>query len=70
MVGAALSLLATVLVLAPWTIHNAVALDRFVPISTGGGKALFIGTYLDADGDAAKLRETARSRNGRRCGRG
>ena len=47
----------TALVLAPWTIHNAVELDRFVPISTGGGKALFIGTYLEADGDAVELRE-------------
>jgi 4-amino-4-deoxy-L-arabinose transferase-like glycosyltransferase len=53
----AISLLATVLVLAPWAVRNAVVLDRFVPISTGGGKALFIGTYLDADGDAVKLRE-------------
>ena len=53
----ALSLLATCLVLVPWTIHNAVELDRFVPISTGGGKALFIGTYLEADGDSVELRE-------------
>lgn len=51
------SLLATCLVLAPWTIHNAVELDRFVPISTGGGKALFIGTNLEADGDSVQLRE-------------
>jgi 4-amino-4-deoxy-L-arabinose transferase-like glycosyltransferase len=51
------SILATILVLAPWTIHNAVELDRFVPISTGGGKALFIGTNLDADGDSVALRE-------------
>ena len=36
---------------APWTIRNAVELDRFVPITTGGGKALFIGTYLPGDGD-------------------
>jgi 4-amino-4-deoxy-L-arabinose transferase-like glycosyltransferase len=50
-------LLATALVLAPWAIHNAVELHRFVPISTGGGKALFIGTNLEADGDAVKLRE-------------
>jgi 4-amino-4-deoxy-L-arabinose transferase-like glycosyltransferase len=53
----ALSLLATALVLAPWAIRNAVELHRFVPISTGGGKALFIGTNLEADGDAVKLRE-------------
>ena len=54
---AAFSLLATCLVLAPWTIRNAVELHRFVPISTGGGKALFIGTYLDADGDSVEVRE-------------
>jgi 4-amino-4-deoxy-L-arabinose transferase-like glycosyltransferase len=53
----ALSLLATVLVILPWTIHNAVELDRFVPISTGGGKALFIGTDLEAGGDSVQLRE-------------
>ena len=52
-----LSLLATCLVLAPWAVRNEVVLRRFVPISTGGGKALFIGTYLEADGDAVKLRE-------------
>jgi 4-amino-4-deoxy-L-arabinose transferase-like glycosyltransferase len=54
---AAAALLATALVLAPWTIHNAVDLDRFVPISTGGGKALFIGTNLEASGDSVELRE-------------
>lgn len=55
-VGAALApasvaLAAFALVVAPWTIRNAVELDRFVPVSTGGGKALFIGTYLPGDGD-------------------
>ncbi|MDX6601057.1 MAG: hypothetical protein QOF13_259 [Solirubrobacterales bacterium] len=54
---AAISLLGTAVVLAPWTIRNEIVLDRTVPISTGGGKALFIGTYLDADGDGPKLRE-------------
>ncbi len=54
---AGVSLLGTILVLAPWTIRNAIVLDRAVPISTGGGKALFIGTYLDAHGDGPKLRE-------------
>jgi 4-amino-4-deoxy-L-arabinose transferase-like glycosyltransferase len=54
---AGVSLLGTALVLAPWTIHNEISLHRTVPISTGGGKALFIGTYLKADGDGPKLRE-------------
>jgi hypothetical protein len=57
LVPVAASLLATCLVLAPWTLRNAVELDRFVPISTGGGKALFIGTNLGADGDSVQLRE-------------
>jgi hypothetical protein len=39
------------LAIAPWTIRNAVALDRFEPISTGGGNAIFIGSYLPGDGD-------------------
>jgi 4-amino-4-deoxy-L-arabinose transferase-like glycosyltransferase len=37
-------------VLAPWTIRNAIVLDRFVPVTTGGGKALFVATYLPGDG--------------------
>jgi 4-amino-4-deoxy-L-arabinose transferase-like glycosyltransferase len=55
--GAGLCLLATVVVLAPWTVRNVVVLDRFVPLSTGGGKALYIGTNLDAHGDSVELRE-------------
>jgi hypothetical protein len=52
---AAIFLGALVLVVAPWTIRNAVALDRFVPISTGGGQVLFAGTYLPSDGDPEKV---------------
>jgi len=55
--AAGVSLLGTIVVLAPWTVRNAIVLDRAVPVSTGGGKALYIGTYLDADGDGPKLRE-------------
>jgi hypothetical protein len=48
----ALALLAGfALFVVPWTVRNAIELDRFVPVSTGGGKALFIGTYLPGDGD-------------------
>lgn len=46
---------AALVVIAPWTIRNAVALDRFVPISTGGGQVLFAGTYLPSDGDPEKV---------------
>ena len=38
------------LVLAPWTVYVSSRLDRVVPVSTGGGKALFIGSYLPGDG--------------------
>jgi len=46
---------AALVIIAPWTIRNAVALDRFVPISTGGGQVLYAGTYLPSDGDPEKV---------------
>jgi hypothetical protein len=52
---AAVFLGAPLVVIAPWTIRNAAALDRFVPISTGGGQVLFAGTYLPSDGDPEKV---------------
>ncbi|HET8954645.1 MAG TPA: hypothetical protein VFN18_03190 [Solirubrobacterales bacterium] len=52
---AAVFLGAAFVAIAPWTIRNAVALDRFVPISTGGGQVLFAGTYLPSDGDPEKV---------------
>jgi hypothetical protein len=52
---AALLLGTLVVIIAPWTIRNAVALDRFVPISTGGGQVLYAGTYLPSDGDPEKV---------------
>lgn len=54
-VRAAIFLVAAFVVIAPWTLRNAVALDRFVPISTGGGQVLFAGTYLPSDGDPEKV---------------
>jgi 4-amino-4-deoxy-L-arabinose transferase-like glycosyltransferase len=40
----------------PWSVHNYVDLDRVVPISTGSGKALFVGTYLPADGEYQRVK--------------
>jgi hypothetical protein len=37
-------------VLAPWAVRNYLVLDRFVPVTTGGGKALFVATYLPGNG--------------------
>jgi hypothetical protein len=48
--GAGVFLAAFLVPIVPWTIHNFVVLDRFVPLSTGGAKALFIGTYYPGDG--------------------
>ena len=52
---AAVFLGAALVIIAPWTIRNAVALDRFVPISTGGGQVLYAGTYLPSDGDPEQV---------------
>jgi 4-amino-4-deoxy-L-arabinose transferase-like glycosyltransferase len=48
--AAAAIVAAFAVVIAPWTIHVSNDVGRFVPVSTGGGKALFIGTYLPGDG--------------------
>ncbi len=61
--GARSGVLVTLLLVAaflvpvlPWTIRNYVVLDRFVPLSTGGGKALYVGSYLPADGDYQRVK--------------
>jgi 4-amino-4-deoxy-L-arabinose transferase-like glycosyltransferase len=54
--GAAVLLVALVLPIIPWTVRNVVVLDRIVPISTGGGKALYVGTYLPADGEYQRVK--------------
>jgi hypothetical protein len=40
----------------PWTVRNADVLGRVVPISTGSGKALYVGTFLPADGEYQKVK--------------
>jgi hypothetical protein len=49
--GALALAVAIAIPIIPWTVHNIVTLDRAVPISTGGGKALYVGTLLPADGE-------------------
>jgi 4-amino-4-deoxy-L-arabinose transferase-like glycosyltransferase len=60
---AAILLGGVVLVMAPWTIRNAIALDRFVPVSTGAGQVLFAGTYLPSDGDPERVSEEVLARH-------
>ncbi len=55
--------LGIVVVVAPWTVRNAVALDRLVPISTGGGQVLYAGTYLPSDGNPEKVGAAVVERN-------
>ena len=54
--GAAVLLVALILPILPWTVRNLVVLDKVVPISTGGGKALYVGTYLPADGEYQRVK--------------
>jgi hypothetical protein len=42
--------------IVPWAIRNQVVLHRTVPISTGGGKALYVGTFLPADGEYQRVK--------------
>jgi 4-amino-4-deoxy-L-arabinose transferase-like glycosyltransferase len=53
--AAAILLIGVAIVVVPWTLRNAIALDRFVPVSTGGGQVLFAGTYLPSNGDPEKV---------------
>jgi 4-amino-4-deoxy-L-arabinose transferase-like glycosyltransferase len=54
--AAGLALVAMLVPIVPWTIHNQVVLHRTVPISTGGGKALYVGTFLPADGEYQRVK--------------
>ena len=48
--SAAVLLVGAGLVVGPWTVRNYVVLDKLVPVTTGGQKALFVATYLPGDG--------------------
>jgi hypothetical protein len=52
----ALLLVGMLLPILPWAIRNQVVLHRTVPISTGGGKALYVGTFLPADGEYQRVK--------------
>jgi 4-amino-4-deoxy-L-arabinose transferase-like glycosyltransferase len=54
--GAGLLVLALLLPIVPWTVRNIDVLGRVVPISTGSGKALYVGTFLPADGEYQRVK--------------
>lgn len=58
MVGGGL-LLAAILLIAPWTIRNAVRVHAFVPISTYGGEAFFLANNPKADGNFRRTNQVA-----------
>jgi hypothetical protein len=65
----ALSLVVSVLTVAPWTIRNNAVLGEFVPIASGGGNALLTGnnpfatgTYRTDQGFEAWVTDRARER--------
>jgi 4-amino-4-deoxy-L-arabinose transferase-like glycosyltransferase len=62
-VQALIMLVGLAVVVIPWTVRNAVELDRFVPISTGGGQVLFAGSYMPSGGDPERVGEEVLERH-------
>lgn len=54
-VQAAVLLAGALVVVTPWMVRNAVALDRVGTLSTGGGQVLFAGTYTPSGGDPERV---------------
>jgi Dolichyl-phosphate-mannose-protein mannosyltransferase len=44
------------LALAPWTIYASARQHQLVPVTTGGGSALFVGTYLPGKGETFDMK--------------
>lgn len=63
LVQALVMLLGLAIVVAPWAVRNAVTLDRFAPISTGGGQVLFAGSYMPSGGDPERVGEEVLERH-------
>jgi hypothetical protein len=61
--NATILLAGLILVVVPWTIRNEIVLDRFVPVSTGGGQVLFSGSYMPSDGDPERVGREVLSRH-------
>ena len=57
LLGAAAYLVCAALVLAPWSAYATSLRHQFTPITSSSWSALYIGTYLPADGRVFGLRE-------------
>jgi 4-amino-4-deoxy-L-arabinose transferase-like glycosyltransferase len=47
--------LALLVVIAPWTARNVHEYGRVVPLSTGGGQTLFVGSYVPSGGNPTRV---------------
>jgi 4-amino-4-deoxy-L-arabinose transferase-like glycosyltransferase len=54
--SAALLVLGLVIVVAPWTAYATEKSGSFVPVTTGGGSALFVGTFLPGNGSTFDMK--------------
>jgi 4-amino-4-deoxy-L-arabinose transferase-like glycosyltransferase len=54
--GAAALLAAAAVTLAPWVAYASHRDGRLVPVTTGDGAALFVGTYLPGDGTTSGMK--------------
>jgi 4-amino-4-deoxy-L-arabinose transferase-like glycosyltransferase len=57
LLGAGAYLLAAVLALAPWSMYATARRHQLTPITSSSWSALFVGTYLPADGRIFGIRE-------------
>ena len=55
------------IVLAPWTIRNAVVMDAFVPVATNASQTLWSGHHAGATGARPTLRRTTRTASAPTC---
>lgn len=54
--SAALLVAGTAVVVLPWTFQASRTAETFVPVTTGGGSALFVGTYLPGNGSTFDMK--------------
>lgn len=54
--SAALLIAGTAVVVLPWTFQASRTAETLVPVTTGGGSALFVGTYLPGNGSTFDMK--------------
>ncbi len=54
--SAALLVVGCLVVMAPWTFQASRTAEKLVPVTTGSGSALFVGTYLPGNGSTFDMK--------------